>query len=385
MPLSSPKPSRFLSLEESWSSTLRPWPPDPKVKAARAAKINMIVPQSLSLTFGVSQGSVLGPLLFTLYTTPLSSMISGHTISHHHYGDGSQLHVSFASGDSAVILNGFQSCLPSVQPWMSTNRLKLNPSKTAFLLIGNEQQWSKYPSRFPVELFGVKTNPAKSAQNLGIIFDKNFTLHSHISAVCSSCFYHIWDLQLIHCYLDPDSAKFLATAHVSSLDYSNSLSSIIADTGPAKLQSIQNQLALVVTKWPPFTGSVSLLRSLHWLPIKFRILFKISVFTYKMLHEKQPVFLHSMLASSLPFRSPRSSKGISLSIPGVRTSTGTRAIHCCLWEQPAAVCPFSHFSCYLQEASEDTSLWHCLFSIDTSTPDGPLMLRNCFINFVVEH
>ena len=113
-------------------------------------------------------------------------MIFEHAIPHHLYADDSRLYVSFASGDSAAALNGLQSCLASVQSWMSTNKLKLNPDKTEFLLIGNERQWSKYLSMFPIELLGVKTNPAKSARNLGVAFDKNFTFRSHISVVCNS-------------------------------------------------------------------------------------------------------------------------------------------------------------------------------------------------------
>ena len=159
--------------------------------------------------FRVPQGSVLGLLLFTLYTTPLSSMICQHAIPHNLYADGSQLYVSFTSGDSAAALNGLQSCLASVQSWMSTNKLTLKIDKTEFLLVGNERQRSKYLSMFPIELLGVKTNPAKSSRNLGVIFDKIFTFRSHISAVCSLCFYHKRDLRRIRRHLDLDSANYV--------------------------------------------------------------------------------------------------------------------------------------------------------------------------------
>ena len=253
-------------------------------------KIGDCLSSKANLKFGVPRGSNLGPLIFTLYTTPLSSIFFEHTIPHHLYADDSQLYVSFASGDSAAALNGLQSCLASVQSWMSTNKLKLNPDKTEFLLIGNERQRSKYLSMFSIELLGVKTNPAKSARNLGVIFDKNFTFHSHISAVCSS-FYHMRDLWRIRRHLDLDSAKLLATALMASrLDYCNSLLYGTADIDLTRLQHVQNQLARLVTKSPPLTRSITLLCSLHWLPVRLGILFKINLFTYKTLREKQPVY-----------------------------------------------------------------------------------------------
>ena len=107
-------------------------------------KLGDCLSSKADLKFGVLQGSVLVPLPFTLDTTPLSSMIPGPAIPHHLYAHDSQLFVSFASGDSAAALNGLQSCLASVQSWMSTNKLKLNPDKTEFLLIWKERQWKKY-------------------------------------------------------------------------------------------------------------------------------------------------------------------------------------------------------------------------------------------------
>ena len=123
-----------------------------------------------------------------------------------------------------------------------------------------------------------------------------------------------------------DSAKTLAVALVSSrLDYCNSLLFGSAQKHLNQLQRIQNSLARVVTKSAPRTPSLPLLRSLHWLPIKFRIDFKICLLTYKTLKEQQPAYLHTMLIPYSPGRSLRSSQGNQLTVPRTKTKTGCRA------------------------------------------------------------
>ena len=98
-------------------------------------------------------------------------------------------------------------------------------------------------------------------------------------------------------------AKTIATPLVSSiLDYCNSLLHNIAIKDITKLQRVQNCLARVVTRSPRFSRSVSLLKSLHWLPVRYRIIFKICTITYQALSTKQPAYLHSMLT---PARQPR--------------------------------------------------------------------------------
>ena len=93
-------------------------------------KLGDCLSSKADLKFGVPQESVIGPLHFTLYTTPLSSMICGHAIPHPLYADDSQVYVSFASGDSAAALNGLQSCLASVQSLINWNwtQIRLNSS-----------------------------------------------------------------------------------------------------------------------------------------------------------------------------------------------------------------------------------------------------------------
>ena len=241
----------------------------------------------------------------------------------------------------------------------------------------------------PIHLVRVKTNPAKSARNLGSNIRHKFTLHSHISAVCSSWLYHMWDLWRIRCYLDLNSATLLATALVSSrLDYCNSLLYGIMDTDLTKLQHIQNQLAHLVTESPPFICSVPLFCSLHSLPVRFRILFKINLFTYRTRAWKTACLssLHAYRITPIPFTEIEQWY-LSVGPQGQDQHRCKSILVLCpvSLEQPPAVCPFSYFSCYLQEISQDTPLWLGLCPVDTSMPDGPLMLQNCFIDFAVEH
>ena len=102
--------------------------------------------------------------------------------------------------------------------------------------------------------------------------------------------YHMRDVRCIRRHLDLDSAKLLATALASSrLDYCNSLLNGIADIDLTRLQCFQNRL-VHPAKSPPCTRSIPLLRSLHWLPVRFRMLFRINSLAYKTLRQKQPVY-----------------------------------------------------------------------------------------------
>ena len=92
-----------------------------------------------------------------------------------------------------------------------------------------------------------------------------------------------------------------------------------------KLQRVQNCLARVVTRSPRFTPSKPLLKSLHWLPVQYRIMFKMCNITYQALSSKQPSYLHTLLT---PIRKPiqlRSSTSDLLFVPKVNTNMGTRA------------------------------------------------------------
>ena len=126
--------------------------------------------------------------------------------------------------DFTTSITTLKNCLNDIQNFMFTNKLKLNPDKTEFILIGSENNHIHLLPHFPINILGNQVSPAQSVKNLGVEFDSNFTFSDHVSQVIKSTRVHARDLYRICPLLDLKISVFLANALVSSrLDYCNSL------------------------------------------------------------------------------------------------------------------------------------------------------------------
>ena len=141
-----------------------------------SVKVGSTLSHPVALQYGVPQGSVPGPILFSLYTNPISSIIHSHSsINYHFYADDTQLYIALSPANFSHCIQKLKNCLSDIQNFMFTNKLKLNPDKTDFILIGLKHNRKQLLPHFPINILGNQVSPAQSVKNLGVVFDSNYT------------------------------------------------------------------------------------------------------------------------------------------------------------------------------------------------------------------
>ena len=162
---------------------------------------------------GVPQGSVLGPILFNMYTSPLSIICSSHGISQQQYADDTQLFIALAPSSISVEISKLTLCLTSLHSWFSQNGLALNADKSESILLGTRQRSHSYRDVTDVTSVNVADAIVPLTDHvklLGVTLDSHLTFDKHVNVLTKTCFYHIRAFRHIRPAITEDMVKLVA-------------------------------------------------------------------------------------------------------------------------------------------------------------------------------
>jgi len=140
---------------------------------------------------GVPQGSVLGPILFTIFVSPIALIVSSPGVNLQQYADDTQLFVFLSTSSLFRSLCSLQQCVSSLHSWFIHNGIVLNPTKTEAIYFGTSRRLQSLSYLTSIEVAGTSVSLVDTVKLLGVTFDKHLNFDKHISNVCSSSYFHI--------------------------------------------------------------------------------------------------------------------------------------------------------------------------------------------------
>ena len=163
-------------------------------------------------------GSILGPILFILYTSPLGDIARLHNLEIHLYADDTQLYIYFKPGNQELKLTTLiriKSCIDDIRSWLVGNKLRGNDDKTVALIMGTKPQLQKVIVN-SIEIGDANIQFVNQTKNLGFTLDSSLSMAKHISKLTSSAFFQLKQIRQIRKYICREAAESLVHAFVSS-------------------------------------------------------------------------------------------------------------------------------------------------------------------------
>eukprot|EP00116_Pleurobrachia_bachei_P005682 sb/3465944/ len=257
----------------------------------------------VSVCIGVPQGSILGPLMFILFTKELEKIAAKHGMRIHLYADDSQLYVKFTNNNWTQSEDQLRQCFSEIEQWMASSYLKLNPSKTELLFISSRTDKTTNPITHD-ESFSLRRSdqpatyisPSEQARNLGVIFDERLTMKAHISKVIRDCNMTLHNLRRIGDKLSKKNKVQLVHSLIHSrIDYCNGLLIGADKSDIARLQKVQNAATRFIFGRRQWRGVTELRKQLHFLPVTARIDYKICLMVFKCINNLAPSYLQCLI------------------------------------------------------------------------------------------
>ena len=240
-----------------------------------------------TIKLGIPQGSILCPLLFSIYVNSLPECTSEGVIDM--YADDTTLTVS--ANDATVLEEKITVALNKVMGWIKKNRLVLNTDKTSVMIIGSHANLGKIEN-FSISLDGSRIKRVQFTKCLGVLIDEELKWSKQIENVCKCTQRSVCMIKRAKAFLPPKSLKLLYNSlMLPQFDYCSVVWSNRFQYHTTKLEKIQKRAARIILDKTYDTPSADLFKSLKWMTLDKRFEFSRVMMIYKCVHNLAPSYL----------------------------------------------------------------------------------------------
>ena len=274
---------------------------------------------------GVPQGSILGPLLFTLYVNDMPTVVEDSEVIL--YADDTTLFTGCEyPANIQVKLN---QDIARLQEWFLRNKLAINENKTEYMIVANRRIRSRFEN-VKVKVGNKLLTEKTEIKILGVTIGNDLSWESHTSKLIGGLRHRYRSFSRSCKYLNKDSRKLLYNASIASrMNYCDIIWDICNKDSSNKLQSIQNRCARRISDSSPGTSALPLLRELGWLTLEEKRKLHKCVLMHRLLNGKGPVMLCEEISSwrNCGVKSTRGVTNDCLSLPYHRTDYITKSFN----------------------------------------------------------